>query len=46
MKKTFALLLAVMMCVCLFAGCGNSNGGGSDSAEGQVYWLNFKPESD
>ena len=48
MKKTIALLLAVMMCVCLFAGCGNSSSseGGDASAEGQVYWLNFKPESD
>ena len=34
MKKTIALVLALLMCLALFAGCGNKNGGsnGGDSA--------------
>ena len=43
MKKTLALLLAVVLCVALFAGCGSNKG---DAAGGQVYYLNFKPEAD
>ena len=39
MKKLFALLLALVMVVGLFAGC-------SKADEPSVYWLNFKPESD
>ena len=39
MKKIIALLLAMMMIVGLFAGCGGTD-------KGSVYWLNFKPESD
>ena len=38
MKKLIAMLLAVIMIVGMFAGCGKD--------EPSVYWLNFKPESD
>ncbi len=34
MKKTLALILAVVMCVCLFAGCGGSADAGSTPASG------------
>ena len=39
MKKLFALLLALAMVACLFAGCKGSD-------KGSVYFLNFKPEAD
>ena len=39
MKKLFALLLALAMVTCLFAGCKGSD-------KGSVYFLNFKPEAD
>ena len=39
MKKLLALLLAMVLCVGLLAGCGGKD-------EGSVYWLNFKPEAD
>ncbi len=42
MKKIFALILAVVMVGCLFAGCAQDQTEGT----GSVYWLNFKPESD
>ncbi len=42
MKKVLALVLAVIMCIGVFASCG----GDSTDAKGRVYWLNFKPESD
>ena len=53
MKKTLTLLLALVMVFAL-AACGNNNAsapaGSADdaasSADGSVYWLNFKPESD
>ena len=32
MKKTLAILLAVALCVCLFAGCGGSSAGTSDGS--------------
>ena len=38
MKKFFALLLAVALCLSLSAA--------AFAADGSVYWLNFKPESD
>ncbi len=41
MKKVLALVLAVIMCIGVFASCG-----GDADAKGRVYWLNFKPESD
>ena len=44
MKKAFALLLAAVMVLCLFAGCTNDKP--ADGADGSVYWLNFKPELD
>ena len=42
MKKLLALVLAVVMCLGVFASCGGDKTG----AKGRVYWLNFKPESD
>ena len=45
MKKAFALLLAAVMVLCLFAGCTN-DAKPADDAKGSVYWLNFKPELD
>ena len=42
MKKIFALLLACLMVVGLFVGCGEKQ---SDE-KGSVYYLNFKPEAD
>lgn len=44
MKKTIALLLALVLVVGLFAGCGAKKA--EDAKAGSVYWLNFKPESD
>ena len=52
MKKTnkwLALGLVCAMAVGTLAGCGSSDSGSSDdsaSAEGSVYYLNFKPEQD
>ncbi len=40
MKKLSALALSCLLLVSLLAGCGGKK------AEGSVYWLNFKPESD
>ena len=40
MKKTIAILLALVLVVGLFAG------GGKKAAAGSVYYLNFKPEAD
>lgn len=46
MKRVFALMMSLVMCMGL-AACG---GGGSEQAsgdgEGSVYYLNFKPEQD
>ena len=39
MKKLIALLLALVLVVGMFAGCGKSS-------KGSVYYLNFKPEAD
>ena len=41
LKRIAAVVLAVMMISCVFAGCG---GGAGET--GKVYWLNFKPELD
>ena len=68
MKKLIALLLALSMVACLFAGCSKDNAettteaskadatttaapdasdeNAAPAAEGQVYYLNFKPEAD
>ena len=48
MKKVLALGLVAMMSAATFVGCGSSDNGSSngDSASGQVYYLNFKPEAD
>ena len=43
MKKVLALVLAVIMCIGVFASCGGDT---TTDAKGRVYWLNFKPESD
>jgi len=43
MKRALSLLLVVMMCIGLLAGCG---AGETEAEKGSVYWLNFKPESD
>lgn len=42
MKKILASLMALVLCMGLLAGCGGSD----DSAEGSVYYLNFKPEQE
>ncbi len=39
MKKALSLILVLVLCIGLFAGCG-------ETETGSVYWLNFKPESD
>ena len=54
MKKVFALLLTLTLCVGLLSACGgtktetpaSSGGSGSSAAAGSVYYLNFKPEQD
>ena len=54
MKKVFALLLTLTLCVGLLSACGgtktetpaSSGSSGSPSAAGSVYYLNFKPEQD
>ena len=56
MKKVFALLLTLTLCVGLLSACGgkktetpaSSSGSGSSApaATGSVYYLNFKPEQD
>ena len=47
MKKVLALILAVVMCIGVFASCTGNNGDDTKTdAKGRVYWLNFKPESD
>ena len=48
-KNRIALVLAVVMIVALFAGCGTSGNTGSNTdteKTGSVYYLNFKPEQD
>ncbi len=39
MKKIFAIVLALAMVLCMFAGCKGDD-------KGSVYFLNFKPEAD
>ena len=53
MKKVFALLLTLTLCVGLLSACGGkktetpaSSGESGSSAAGSVYYLNFKPEQD
>ena len=46
MKKTLAILLAVVMAITLFTACGNNNTPANDTKTGSVYYLNFKPEAD
>ena len=53
MKKTIALVLALVLCLALMAGCGSKQDAqgsaaapAGDASNGSVYWLNFKPESD
>lgn len=52
MKKTLALVLALALCFALLAGCGSKSaepqgsGEPAASADGSVYYLNFKPEAD
>ena len=45
MKKTLAILLAVVMALTLFAACGEKPAPTPDSKTGSVYYLNFKPEA-
>ena len=44
-KKIVSVLLCAAMAVTAFAGCGSSKSS-SDSSEGSVYFLNFKPETE
>ncbi|MDO4316362.1 MAG: extracellular solute-binding protein, partial [Oscillospiraceae bacterium] len=52
MKKVFALLLTLTLCIGLLAACGSktetpsasSEPSGTSAASGAVYYLNFKPE--
>lgn len=46
MKKVLALLLTLILCFGLLAGCGGNGdeGGDGGDATGSVYYLNFKPE--
>ena len=57
MKKVFALLLTLTLCVGLLSACGGSktetpaasgdaNAPAASGASGSVYYLNFKPEQD
>ena len=54
MKKVFALLLTLTLCVGLLSACGgsktetpaSSGESGSSTATGSVYYLNFRPEQD
>ena len=39
MKRALSLILTLVLCLGLFAGCGGTE-------KGSFYWLNFKPESD
>ena len=43
MKKIFSLTLALLMTVCMLAGCGRKQ---TEEKTGRVYYLNFKPEQD
>ena len=45
MKKTLAILLAVVMAITLFTACGDKPAPTPDSKTGSVYYLNFKPEA-
>ena len=45
-KRMLAVAMAATMVAACFAGCGNKTTSGSSDSEGQVYWLNFKPEAD
>ena len=52
-KRVFATLLSGVLVASLLSGCGGSDNkaetkasGGSASASGSVYYLNFKPEAD
>lgn len=46
-KKLVTVLLAASMLATMLAGCGSGNGGSGDKkADGSVYMLNFKPETD
>ncbi len=44
MKRILAMVLALGMMLCLFAGCGGNDG--DKEAAGSVFYLNFKPEQD
>ena len=45
MKKLLASLMALVLCLGLMAGCGNTDKpAGGEEAKGSVYYLNFKPE--
>ena len=52
-KKVLATVLATVLVVGAFAGCGSDKGGTStqggdktSKSSGKVYMLNFKPETD
>ena len=42
MKKTLAILLAVVMAITLFTACGDKPAPTPDTKTGSVYYLNFK----
>ena len=46
MKKTLALILAAVMALSLVACAKTPANGGTETKQGSVYYLNFKPEAD
>lgn len=41
MKKVLAIILALMMCICLFSACSGTSGGGQDDGEAVTFTVGF-----